>query len=81
MLSNHKNTNTVNTIGYSAHGISRREYEVLQLMSTELTSREIANRLHISLETVSSHRKSLLVKLNVRNTAGLIYKSCKQGIL
>jgi DNA-binding NarL/FixJ family response regulator len=52
--------------------VSRREREVLSLIVQEYTTQEIAEELHISLKTVESHRRSLLTKLNVRNTAGLV---------
>lgn len=52
--------------------ITRREKEVLKLIMQEHTTQEIANLLFISLKTVESHRSSLLAKLNVRNTAGLV---------
>ena len=52
--------------------ISRREKEVLALIISEYTTTEIASELNISLKTVESHRRSLLTKLNVRNTAGLV---------
>lgn len=52
--------------------ISRREKEVLELIIREHTTQEIAEQLFISLKTVESHRRSLLTKLNVRNTAGLV---------
>lgn len=52
--------------------ISRREKEVLELIVREHTTQEIAEQLFISLKTVESHRRSLLTKLNVRNTAGLV---------
>lgn len=52
--------------------VSRREREVLQLIVREFTTPEIAEELHISLKTVESHRRSLLTKLNVRNSAGLV---------
>jgi len=52
--------------------ITRREKEVLKLIIQEHTTQEIANLLFISLKTVESHRSSLLAKLNVRNTAGLV---------
>ena len=56
----------------SAPIVSRREKEVLTLIVKEFTTQEIAEELHISLKTVESHRRSLLTKLNVRNTAGLV---------
>lgn len=52
--------------------ISRREKDVLDLIVKEFTTQEIADKLFISLKTVESHRRSLLTKLNVRNTAGLV---------
>jgi DNA-binding NarL/FixJ family response regulator len=52
--------------------VSRREKEVLELIVQEFTTPEIAAELNISLKTVESHRRSLLTKLNVRNTAGLV---------
>ena len=52
--------------------ISRREKDVLELIMKEYTTQEIADTLFISLKTVESHRRSLLTKLGVRNTAGLV---------
>ncbi len=52
--------------------ISRREKDVLNLIVKEYTTQEIADTLFISLKTVESHRRSLLTKMNVRNTAGLV---------
>jgi DNA-binding NarL/FixJ family response regulator len=52
--------------------VSRREREVLALIVREFTTPEIAEELHISLKTVESHRRSLLTKLGVRNSAGLV---------
>lgn len=52
--------------------ISRREKDVLELIVKEHTTQEIADTLFISLKTVESHRRSLLTKMGVRNTAGLV---------
>lgn len=61
--------------------ISPREKEVLGLIAKELTTKEIASRLYISYETAQTHRKSLLFKMEVKNTAGLIRKSFEVGIM
>lgn len=61
--------------------VSPREREVLYLIAYENTSKEIASRLHISEHTALSHRKSLLEKLDVRNTAGLVRRAFELGIL
>ncbi len=52
--------------------ITRREKEVLALIAEGLTNGEIADKLFISTTTVDSHRKSLLAKFEVKNTAILI---------
>jgi DNA-binding NarL/FixJ family response regulator len=61
--------------------ISRREKEVLQLIIKEHTTQEIADQLFISLKTVESHRSSLISKLNVRNTAGLVRAALEHKLL
>ncbi|MDQ3142404.1 MAG: response regulator transcription factor [Bacteroidota bacterium] len=61
--------------------ISRREKEVLQLIVKELTTQEIADKLFISLKTVESHRSSLISKLGVRNTAGLVRAAYEHKLL
>ena len=63
------------------HIISNREREILHLIAHEHNTREIANRLFISHHTVVSHRKNLLLKMDVRNTAGLIRKSFECGLM
>lgn len=52
--------------------LSSREKEVLQLIADGLTNPQIADKLFISLHTVDSHRKNLLTKFGVNNTASLI---------
>jgi DNA-binding NarL/FixJ family response regulator len=52
--------------------LTRREKEVLALVSNGLTTLEIAQKLFISENTVHSHRRNLLDKLNAKNTAALI---------
>jgi DNA-binding NarL/FixJ family response regulator len=52
--------------------ITRREKEVLLLIAEGLTNNEIAEKLFISTTTVDTHRKNLLAKFEVKNTATLI---------
>jgi len=61
--------------------ITRREKEVLQLIAEGLTNAEIAEKLFISIPTVNTHRKSLIEKFDAANTAVLISKAIKSGIL
>ncbi len=61
--------------------VSAREIEVCELIATGLTTNEIAERLFISARTVESHRKNLMEKLGVKNTAGIVYRALKEGLL
>lgn len=61
--------------------LSSREKEVLQLIGEGLTNPQIASKLFISLHTVDSHRKNLLTKFGVNNTAGLIKQAAKYNML
>jgi DNA-binding CsgD family transcriptional regulator len=61
--------------------ITRREKEVIELIATGLTNVEIAEKLFISTTTVDSHRKNLLAKFEVKNTAALINKAAQFGLL
>ncbi len=65
-LTVHKNENSKTPI------ITRREKEVLLLIADGLTNNEIALKLFISITTVETHRKNLLAKFEVKNTASLI---------
>ncbi|MGE9311343.1 LuxR C-terminal-related transcriptional regulator [Niabella sp. CJ426] len=57
--------------------ITRREKEILALIAQGLTNTEMAEKLFISIPTVNTHRKSLLEKSDVKNTALQIGKSHK----
>ncbi|MCX6316793.1 MAG: response regulator transcription factor [Bacteroidetes bacterium] len=52
--------------------LSSREIDIVQLIKEGLPSKEIADRLEISLKTVEVHRYNILKKLNLRNTAALV---------
>ncbi len=61
--------------------ISTREKEVLQLIADGLTNPQIAAKLFISLHTVDTHRKNLLAKMGVNNTASLIKLAVKYNLV
>jgi len=61
--------------------ISRREKEVLQLIAEGLTNAEIATKLFISIPTVNTHRRSLIEKFDAPNTAVLIGRATKMGLV
>lgn len=61
--------------------ITRREKEVLELIAAGCTNSEIAERLFVSVSTIDTHRKNLLEKFNVRNTASLVRSATQQQII
>ncbi len=67
-------------IGKDYH-LTSRELEVLELVTQELTTAEIAEKLFLSVRTIEGHRKNLMSKLGVKNTAGLIIKAVKEKII
>ncbi|MFL1894573.1 response regulator [Aquimarina sp. 2-A2] len=61
--------------------LTSRELEVLHLIKEELTTAEIGEKLFLSTRTIEGHRKNLLWKLNVKNTAGLMIKAIQEKII
>jgi len=55
--------------------LTKREIEILQMITDAMSNKEIAQKLFISDQTVSVHRKSIMRKLGVSNTIGLIKRA------
>ena len=61
--------------------LSSREKEILILIAQEYNTAEIAEKTFISLNTVNTHRRNLLSKLNAKNTAGLVKYAVENGLV
>lgn len=61
--------------------ISTRETEIIQCVAEGLSNKEIADKLYLSVHTVTTHRKNIMSKLNINNTAGLIMYAIKQNLI
>lgn len=61
--------------------LTPREIEVLKLIAEQYNSKEISKLLHISINTVETHRKKLIAKLNVKNVVGLAIYAVKNNIV
>ncbi len=59
--------------------LSKREVDIVRLILQERTSQEIAESLFLSSETVETHRRNIMHKLDVRNTAGLVKYAMERG--
>lgn len=60
---------------------TRREFEIVKLISEGLSSKTIADKLFISLETVKSHRKNLLKKSGLKTTVEVVSRFRREGWL
>ncbi len=61
--------------------LSDREIEVLRLIAKEHTNGEIAEKLFISIRTVDTHRRNILEKLQLKNTAGLVRYAIEKALI
>ena len=61
--------------------LSSREVEIIQLISEGMSNKEIAERLFLSVHTVTTHRKNIMSKLGVNNTAGLVMFAVREKLL
>jgi DNA-binding NarL/FixJ family response regulator len=61
--------------------ITRMEKEIMQLIAADLTSQEIADKLFLSKRTIDNYRLSLLMKLGVKNPAGLVKRAIQLGLI
>jgi DNA-binding NarL/FixJ family response regulator len=57
-----------------------REREIVQLFAEDLSTQDIAARLHLSAKTVATHRENITRKLGVRGIAGLTRYAVREGI-
>jgi DNA-binding NarL/FixJ family response regulator len=61
--------------------LSRRQREVLQLLSMGCSTREIARRLRLSAKTVETHRAAVMKRLGIRQLANLVRYSLRVGLI
>jgi len=65
----------------SNESLTDREIEVLKFIAAELSTKEIADKMHLSENTIESYRKNLMLKMNAKNMAGLVLKGFQLGII
>ena len=61
--------------------LNQRELDVLKLICSEKTTREIADELFLSPKTIEGYRKNLLEKTGAKNVAGLVLYALRYGIV
>ncbi|RLD44837.1 MAG: hypothetical protein DRI86_06520 [Bacteroidetes bacterium] len=73
-------SNKTNKNEFVSDVLSQREVEVIKLFADGLSFKEIADELCISTRTVESHKKNILVKLDLKNTIELVKYAILNGI-
>lgn len=68
-------------INYSEFDISKREFEVLELISDGLSNQEIADKLFLSIATIKTHTSRLFKKLEVKRRTEAVAKAKELNIL
>jgi DNA-binding NarL/FixJ family response regulator len=61
--------------------LSDREIEIITLIALEFSGKEISEQLFISINTVETHRKNILKKLNAKNTISLVKYAIKYNLI
>ena len=64
----------------SLSGLTLREREVLQLLAEGQSTHDIAERLHVSVKTVGTHREHLMHKVGTHSLAGLTKFAIREGL-
>jgi two-component system response regulator NreC len=62
-------------------GLTERERQVVKLIADGRTNREIAERLHISIKTVETHRTHIMEKLDLHDRAHLVRYAVRKGLI
>ena len=70
-----------NQVSKNKVALTEREKEILQLIVEEKTTKEIAEQLYLSEKTIETHRGNLMIKLDVKNIAGMVKKAIIQGLV
>jgi DNA-binding NarL/FixJ family response regulator len=61
--------------------LTPREREILQLVAESFSTKEIAQKLNISIKTVDNHRTNLMRKLDLHNVAGITRYAMQVGLI
>ncbi|MHB8495634.1 MAG: response regulator [Casimicrobiaceae bacterium] len=67
--------------GAGAEAISARQREVLQLIAEGRSTREMAERLHLSVKTIETHRAQLMERLQIHDVASLTRYAIRMGLV
>jgi len=79
-LAQSKSVRARQSIAAFPQALTSREREVLQLIAEGHSAREIAQRLHLSVKTIETHRRQLMEKLEIHSVADLTKFAIREGL-
>jgi two-component system, NarL family, response regulator NreC len=79
-LAQSKSSRPQQSTSSSNQALTPREREVLQLIAEGHSAREIAQRLHLSVKTIETHRRQMMEKLEIRSIADLTKFAIREGL-
>lgn len=71
----------IRTYACEGFGVTEREIEIIKHIAEGLSNKQIADKLSLSTHTVNTHRKNIMNKLDVNNTAGIVMFAVKNQLL
>lgn len=71
----------IKSLGCDGFPVTERETDIIRGIAEGLSNKLIADKLKLSTHTVNTHRKNIMAKLGVNNTAGIVMFAVKNGLL
>ena len=71
----------IRTFSCEGFNVTEREIEIIKYIAEGLSNKQIADKLNLSTHTVNTHRKNIMNKLDVNNTAGIVMYAVKNQLL
>src|SRR5690606_4038254 len=75
------NNSFIKSLGCDGFPVTEREIDVIRGIAEGLSNKLIADKLSLSTHTVNTHRKNIMSKLGVNNTAGIVMFAVKNQLL
>lgn len=75
------NNSFIKSLGCDGMAVTEREIEIIRAIAEGLSNKLIADKLSLSTHTVNTHRKNIMSKLGVNNTAGVVMFAVKNQLL
>jgi DNA-binding NarL/FixJ family response regulator len=75
------NNSFIKSLGCDGFPVTEREIDIIRGIAEGLSNKMIADKLKLSTHTVNTHRRNIMNKLGVNNTAGVVMFAVKNGLL